>query len=59
MAEEGHVGWVASEQSDVLLYPVEGCYLVHEAVVGYASLEVWGRVGVKETWKKVYAVNLI
>lgn len=52
MTKEGDVGWVAPEKGDILLDPVEGRYLVHEAIVGYAGFEVRGRIGVQETWKK-------
>ncbi len=45
LAEDGHVARVAAEGADVLLHPVQGRYLVQNAVVAAGVLRGLGREG--------------
>jgi hypothetical protein len=47
MSNNGDVGGVSAEHCDVLLQPVERCYLIHKAVVGRGA-EVGVRVSVQK-----------
>ncbi len=48
MTEQRDGGWVSAELLDILLDPLEGGYLVHEAVVGHPGVLVGGSVRVQE-----------
>lgn len=51
VSHDGHVGWITAKHGNVLLEPMEGGYLVHQAIVGRWS-EVRIGVGVEKPWKK-------
>jgi hypothetical protein len=48
VTEQRDGGWVSAELLDILLDPLEGGYLVHEAVVGHPGVLVGGSVRVQE-----------
>jgi hypothetical protein len=47
MSNNGDVGRVSAEHSDILLQPMERCYLIHKAVVGRGT-EIGIRVSVQK-----------
>ncbi|KAG7205960.1 hypothetical protein KM043_007887 [Ampulex compressa] len=49
LAHEGDVVGITAEEGDVLLHPVKGRYLVHQAVIRDPGLSLRRHVGVQES----------
>ncbi len=41
--------WIPSKAPDVLLHPLDRCYLIHDPIVGHLRVPPWVGIGVQET----------